>query len=197
MPETTVIHVNQAPEGWEKNEKYQYIGRGWSGHREWSQWACRYREKEFEPGLALQKYEDDLMRNLDDANYVKRLKGLYGKTLVCYEKPNHGEILVKWTNRLNNPDPLQPLGPVKHLEYKDVKNAQALFDSWKEFQQIEWQFKEQYLAEIEEKKKEFQDSKALIVDVHDMVALLRPLTQLPPYERYDQWHKWRASCSKE
>jgi hypothetical protein len=195
MAETKVIHINEAPEGWETDPQFSFIGRSWSGYPKGSMWGCRYREREFPNGEALARYEEDLRRNINDSpGYLKQVKALYGKTLVCYDRPNHGTVLVKWANRLNEPQPLKQIGPTIEIDPLLVQRTQSLFDSWREWKrEHEADSRREYQAQIDAAKCKFSEGKAFITDQHDMAALLRPLLKTSVYNAYDAWQQWRVA----
>lgn len=110
---TTVIHVHDAPDNWQRNPDYVYIGRYNLHHGlQRSIWHNPYRIKDLD-GLPLNdtekrasvinKYAAYLER---EPQLLARLPELEGKTLVCWCKqhgtdtPCHGDILSKWQTML-------------------------------------------------------------------------------------------------
>lgn len=87
MTPTQVINVRKAPEGWRHDPRYQYIGRcghGFDGYFG-------------NPRTVLEGYGVYLMeRLLDDREFREEVRGLAGKTLVCFCKPKpcHGDLLA-------------------------------------------------------------------------------------------------------
>ena len=89
-PSATVIHRNSAPEDWESDSSYVYIGRG-------SKWGNRWLAPPLTRREAVERYEKDI---LEDGR-VEELEELRGKILVCSCAPHqcHGDILVKWLSK--------------------------------------------------------------------------------------------------
>lgn len=82
----TVIHRNTAPEDWESDSSYVYIGRG-------SKWGNRWLAPPLTRREAVERYEKDIV-----PDRLKELEELRGKILVCFchPLPCHGDILIKW-----------------------------------------------------------------------------------------------------
>ncbi len=82
----TVIHVNNAPEDWESDSAYVYIGRG-------SKWGNRWLVDPLTRREAIERYEKEIV-----PDRLKELEELRGKILVCCcaPLPCHGDVLVKW-----------------------------------------------------------------------------------------------------
>ena len=103
--ETTVIHIHDAPKGWQSNPNYLYIGRYNSHHGlQRSIWFNPFRIKDLD-GLPLNDTEKRAnvinkyaayLRGNDEL--IAHLPELEGKTLVCWCKPEpcHGDILCRW-----------------------------------------------------------------------------------------------------
>lgn len=119
---TTVINIRNAPAGWETNPQYVYIGRGGRGHSGMYGnphpvgtrcLVCSppIQGKNIQPVIhsreeTLSLYEAWLREEIKNPTYASHVKALYGKTLVCFCKPNpcHGDILAQVCNELNEDD---------------------------------------------------------------------------------------------
>jgi hypothetical protein len=90
MGRMKVIHRNSAPEDWESDPAYVYIGRG-------TKWGNRWLAPPLSRREAVERYEKDI---LEDGR-VEELEELRGKILVCSCAPLqcHGDILVKWLTK--------------------------------------------------------------------------------------------------
>ena len=102
MSETNVINIKDAPEGWEDNSDYVYIGRGGHGHDGYfgNPYPLRSGRKR---GSTLDKYKLYLQRKITtDKEFEDKLRGLKGKTLVCFchPKPCHGHIMAHYIDNL-------------------------------------------------------------------------------------------------
>jgi len=99
---TTVIHIKDAPPGWEDDPQYVYIGRAGRGHDGY--WGNPIRLKTGESrGATLDTYKELLCKRLqEDEEFAVRFWGLQGKTLVCFCKPLpcHGDVMAKELDRL-------------------------------------------------------------------------------------------------
>ena len=92
----TVIHIKAAPEGWQNDPQYVYIGRAGKGFDGYFGNPYRLGPK-MSRGSTLQafyEYADE--RAKIDAEYRRRVRELHGKTLVCFCKPHacHGDVLA-------------------------------------------------------------------------------------------------------
>lgn len=90
---TVLIHMSQAPEGWEDNSDYVYIGRGtkWGNPFELGPDGSRKQ--------VIAKHKDELLHGwLRDL--LDELEELRGKILVCHCKPAlcHGDTYVELLN---------------------------------------------------------------------------------------------------
>ncbi len=100
---TTVININNAPIGWEKNNNYVYIGRSGKGFNGYFGNPFR-RNLNDSIGSTLNKYEQYLKNRINnDLEFRNNVKNLNGKTLVCFCKTKkcHGYILIKYVEILN------------------------------------------------------------------------------------------------
>jgi hypothetical protein len=102
---TTVVNLRDCPKGWQSDPQYVYIGR-----------QDRYRklngyfgnpfviDKDGTREEVIKKFRTyALGRIAFDEEYARRVKGLHGKTLVCYCKPEacHGDVLEELAEELN------------------------------------------------------------------------------------------------
>jgi hypothetical protein len=191
---THVINISQAPQGWQNNPKYVYIGRKWRGFPLGSIWGNRYRVEEWGRDVAIKKYGADVEASLQDplqADYFKRVQGLQGRVLVCYCKPKscHGDVLAYWADRTGGLENKQ-IGPLIHLEEKWVRLAQENLNLWSQFNKEEQNIKANYYAE--------QDKKRFLVelglpDVRDPTSLKNVLkdNMAAPYDRQLMWKVYR------
>lgn len=96
-----VIHIRDAPRGWQADENYVYIGR--AGHGLDGYFGNPFRLGAGEQrGATLERYARWLANRMKtDATFAARVSGLKGKTLVCFCKPSacHGDILEYAANR--------------------------------------------------------------------------------------------------
>ena len=62
-------------------------------------------------GSTLPCYTKYLIQKLQDSEFKNKVKGLHGKTLVCFCKPNpcHGDVLAYACEYLNHPGEGEPL----------------------------------------------------------------------------------------
>lgn len=100
---TTVIHIRDAPPGWESNPDYAYIGRKGKGHDGY--FGNPFGRPPGAPlGSTLGDYYQYLHDRMDeDQEFRHRVLALKGKTLVCFCRPKdgfkgnimcHGQVLV-------------------------------------------------------------------------------------------------------
>jgi len=104
---TTVINIKNAPDGWQDNSDYVYIGR-WNKHYgvQKSKWHNPIKLSSVGNGKdntgnrehCLKLYTRYLMRNID---LITALSELKDKTLVCYCHPQHchGHVLATLADR--------------------------------------------------------------------------------------------------
>ena len=94
-----VINIKDAPIGWRDDPHYVYIGR--AGHG-----LDGYFGNPFiatQRGGTLDAYRSYLVGLLElDREFIRRVKALQGKTLVCFCKPKrcHGDILAHYADKL-------------------------------------------------------------------------------------------------
>ena len=96
MHKTTVISVWQAPRGWENSPDYVYIGRAGKGQDGYFGNPIRLEENESRGSTIERFHAYAQMRAISDPVYADRVRGLKGKVLVCFCKPNacHGDVLA-------------------------------------------------------------------------------------------------------
>ena len=99
---TKVINIKNAPIGWKDNPEYVYIGRAGKGLDGYygNPFILQAGERR---GDTLDRYRAYVDRLVEmDRTFRKRVKSLYGKTLVCFCKPKacHGDILAEYAERL-------------------------------------------------------------------------------------------------
>jgi hypothetical protein len=102
---TQVIHIKHAPEGWQNNPDYLYIGRYNSRYSlQRSIWHNPYSMKDL-AGTPLNELEKRFSVINSFASYlafndnlIQLLPTLEDKTLVCWCSPQkcHGDILCNW-----------------------------------------------------------------------------------------------------
>ena len=101
MVVTKVIHIKDAPRGWEANDQFVYIGR--AGHNLSGYWGNPFRLNAGEPrGATIERFRKYAeTRRATDEGYAAALTWLHGKTLVCFCKPNpcHGDVLAEMADR--------------------------------------------------------------------------------------------------
>lgn len=95
---TKVIHIKDAPAGWEKDPAFVYIGRG-----KGSSWDNPFTVQEYGQGNACDAHAEWFPRQ---EKLVARLGELKDKTLVCFcrkrENPKrcHGDLLARLADRV-------------------------------------------------------------------------------------------------
>ena len=99
---TRVISIHDAPAGWERLPDYIYIGRaghGFNGH-----FGNPFvKGIDGQRGEVISKYRAYIRERLaNDAEFKQAVRGLAGKTLVCFCKPRacHGDVLAEWADAL-------------------------------------------------------------------------------------------------
>lgn len=102
-----VINIKDAPRDWRANPDYVYIGRGggWGNPFIRGKKCQDCGEVHSEPGSTLPCYEKWLRTCvLPSPSFAAAIKMLWGKTLVCFCKPNpcHGDILAQVCEELNS-----------------------------------------------------------------------------------------------
>lgn len=97
---TTVIHIKNAPTGWEQNPEYVYIGRKRQGLK--GTFGNPFRlDNEKDRVLILSRYRNWFERIINrDIEFLEAIWTLQGKTLVCYCKPKacHGDVIAEFLN---------------------------------------------------------------------------------------------------
>lgn len=93
---TRLINIRNAPDGWQHNPEFAYIGRYNKGYGvRQSKWYNPFHvHKESERENAIKRYEDYIGR-IDD--FELHIEELRGKVLVCWCKPKacHGDVLLR------------------------------------------------------------------------------------------------------
>ena len=102
MP-TTVINKYHAPDGWQRNNEYVYIGRGSVfGNPVVIGKVCPICGETHKIGgstlLCYRQYFD--MRLSNEIGFIEKVRELRGKKLVCFCKPKpcHGDIIAEWVD---------------------------------------------------------------------------------------------------
>ena len=122
---TTVIHMHDAPSGWQRNPRYVYIGRPGKGMAgEYGNphpvGYCDVCKKQHARGEALAAFAAEAVpRYASDPAYRVKVDWLRGKVLVCFCAPAkrcHGEVYVNLIHGVPVPGlaPVAPpVGPAK------------------------------------------------------------------------------------
>ena len=111
---TCVISVCDAPAWWERSRNYVYIGRPLRGLSRGCLSATSAAFKGYfgnpfvigidgQRGETISKYRAYIRERLaGDAEFKQAVRGLAGKTLVCFCKPRacHGDVLAEWADAL-------------------------------------------------------------------------------------------------
>lgn len=99
---TTVINLYRAPSGWAKDPQFVYVGRKGRGYDGY--FGNPFPLEKGEPrGATIDRFRDYAEKRIaEDAEYRDRVKGLAGKTLVCFCAPAacHGDVLAELADRL-------------------------------------------------------------------------------------------------
>ena len=97
MP-TKVIHIKDAPKGWEKDDQFVYIGRG-KGRL----WGNPFEIGKPDPRTGMPMTRNDVCELfekylLNSEKLLQALPGLKGKTLICFCAPKqcHGDTLARY-----------------------------------------------------------------------------------------------------
>ena len=91
----TVIHIGDAPRGWQDISQYVYIGRKTRSGLPESKWHNPFRMKtEAERGRVIDQFRQYIT---NQHTLLADLPELSGKILVCYCSPKacHGHVLVE------------------------------------------------------------------------------------------------------
>ena len=109
MDQTSVINIKDAPDGWETDERYVYIGRAMTrgAHKLGaSPYANPFKEGAAHPDTLRPMSREDAIalfraHGLENAEFIERVRReLKWKILVCWCKPKacHGDILAAWAD---------------------------------------------------------------------------------------------------
>jgi hypothetical protein len=105
--QTNVANIRKLKAGWENDIRFVYIGRQGRGHDGY--FGNPYPLQKGEPrGTTIQRFRDYATKRIaEDPEYRRRVKGLYGKTLVCFchPAPCHGDVLAELAEELATPPP--------------------------------------------------------------------------------------------
>jgi hypothetical protein len=97
---TKVIHIKDAPSGWENNSRFVYIGRAGNGHDGY--FGNPYKLLRGEPrGATIGKYLKYFLERIkNDTEFKERVGELHDKVLVCFcvPKPCHGDVIAEFMN---------------------------------------------------------------------------------------------------
>lgn len=112
---TKVIHIKDAPKGWQSNPDYVYIGRSGKGtasiygnpHKVGWCYLCNTTHAQ---GEAAEAFGESFERQiLEDVRFYEAVLQLRGKILVCFCKtrerpdtPCHGDIYVAFLNAVED-----------------------------------------------------------------------------------------------
>jgi hypothetical protein len=97
---TKVIHIKDAPRGWETDPEYVYIGR--AGHGKTGYWGNPFPLNGNSRGSTLTLFREYAEHRIaSDWIYASGVFALNGKTLVCFCKPHacHGDVLAELAER--------------------------------------------------------------------------------------------------
>ena len=96
MPQTKVIHKRNAPDTWQDDPQFVYIGRAMPRQRlKASPFANPFKiDRDGDRDEVVRKYRTHLLSQPD---LLAQLKTLQGKTLVCWCSPEacHGDVIVE------------------------------------------------------------------------------------------------------
>ncbi len=101
-PCPTVINVKSAPEGWQEDPRYVFIGRPSKWCNPWGHIYGKHVKMVGTREEALDKYLEYITEG-EGRHLLDDLEELTGKILVCFCKPKkcHGDILVRlWKKEL-------------------------------------------------------------------------------------------------
>jgi len=141
---TRVINIKDAPKGWEEDEQYVYIGRAGNGldgyfgnphvlNKECDHCAVYsgvgplYRHTREDAIADFEKYFNERLG--EDRAFLEAIKGLRGKTLVCFCKPLlcHGDVIAEFVDNPVVPivtfDP--PVAPPEHKIYAGIGSRET------------------------------------------------------------------------
>jgi hypothetical protein len=97
---TRVIHIRDAPPGWETNPRYVYIGRAGKGHN--GEFGNPFKLAHGESrGATLDKFRKYFLERIkSDTEFKERVGDLHDKVLVCFCRPNlcHGDVIAEFMN---------------------------------------------------------------------------------------------------
>ena len=99
----TVIHIKNAPKGWEDNFDYVYIGRKRKGKDEYGYFGNPFFLKsESDRKKVIEQYKEYFYDRIERDDLFKvQIDNLKNKTLVCYcsPLPCHGDVIAEWLNK--------------------------------------------------------------------------------------------------
>ena len=98
MDNTRVIKITKAPHNWKEISTYVYIGRG-------SVYGNPYEiDKDGTRKEVIEKYRILLEKKIREDDFLKHLRWLKGRVLVCHCKPLacHGDVLAEYADRIND-----------------------------------------------------------------------------------------------
>lgn len=97
---TKVIHIKDAPKGWQSDPEYVYIGRAGKGMNGY--FGNPFPLNGNSRGSTLARFRDWAdARMITDWQYASNVAELSGKTLVCFCAPNpcHGHVLAELADK--------------------------------------------------------------------------------------------------
>lgn len=95
---TTVINIRTAPDGWQRDSNFVYIGRAGKGFSGYFGNPMPLEGTETREAL-LNRYKVYLRGRIElDKVFAERIQKLRGKTLVCFCKPYlcHGDVIADY-----------------------------------------------------------------------------------------------------
>jgi hypothetical protein len=90
VKKTKVIHIREAPPGWQSSLDYVYVGRPGKGME--SQFGNPFKiGPDGDRNEVLRKYGEHLDRQMaEDEEFAKSVRDLAGRTLICFCRPLEG-----------------------------------------------------------------------------------------------------------
>jgi hypothetical protein len=119
---TTVVNVYHLADGWQEDPQYVYIGRPGKGKDGPFGNPIRLLPGNAR-GTTIAKYRTYLLKRLyNEPDFMAQVMDLYGKTLVCFCKPQtcHGDILAEAADALHELDEEEQQWALEELDVEPV-----------------------------------------------------------------------------